>query len=153
LLIQKLFFNEYVPLNSYHAGGIYENPNNPKMPYDPQLALKLLAESGWKDRDAQGRLVKNGQPLVIELLYSDKGSEAWMTIYQEDLRKVGIGLNLRLVTPETLFKLVMDRQFDTVSMAWGALLFPNPETMVHSSLADQKNNNNITGFKDTHVDE
>ena len=30
LLIEKLFFNEYVPLNSYYAGGIYENPNNPK---------------------------------------------------------------------------------------------------------------------------
>src|SRR5262249_33362126 len=30
LLIEKLFFNEYVPLNSYFAGGIYENPNDPK---------------------------------------------------------------------------------------------------------------------------
>lgn len=29
-LIKRLFFNEYVPLHSYYAGGIYENPNNPK---------------------------------------------------------------------------------------------------------------------------
>jgi microcin C transport system substrate-binding protein len=115
--------------------------------------LQLLAEAGWKDRDAQGRLVKNGQPLAIEVLYSDKGSETWMTVYQEDLRKVGIAMNLRLVTPETLFKLVMERNFDVVSMAWGGLLFPNPETSFASSIADVPNNNNITGFKDARADE
>ena len=152
-LIKKLFFNEYVPLNSYYAGGIYENKSNAKNLYDQQAALQLLAEAGWKDRDAQGRLVKTGQPLSLELLYSGKGSEAWMTVYQEALRKIGIGLNLRLVTPETLFKLVMDRNFSMVSMAWGALLFPNPETSFGSTLADQQNNNNITGFKSARVDE
>jgi microcin C transport system substrate-binding protein len=151
-LIKKLFFNEYVPLNSYFAGGIYENPNNPKNVYDQQGALQLLADAGWKDRDAQGRLVKNGQPLSIEVLYASKGMETWMTVYQEELRKVGIALNLRLVTPETLFKLVMDRNFSLVSMGWGSLIFPNPETSFESSLADVPNNNNITGFKDARVD-
>jgi microcin C transport system substrate-binding protein len=76
-----------------------------------------------------------------------------MTVYQEDLRRVGIGLNLRLVTPETLFKLVMEREFDLVSLAWGGLVFPNPETSYHSSLADQDNNNNITGVKNARIDE
>ena len=36
------------------------------MQYDPALAVKLLAEAGWKDHDAQGRLIRNGQPLNIE---------------------------------------------------------------------------------------
>jgi microcin C transport system substrate-binding protein len=153
LLIERLFFNEYVPQNSYYSGGIYENPSNPKNEYDPQAALALLAEAGWSSRDAQGRLVKNGQPLVLELLYNDKTSERWITIYQEDLGKVGIGLNLRLVTPETLFTLVMERNFDFVSLAWGGLLFPNPETSFSSSLADLPDNNNVTGFKDARVDE
>ncbi|MGE3955844.1 MAG: extracellular solute-binding protein [Vicinamibacterales bacterium] len=151
-LIKRLFFNEYVPLNSYYAGGIYENPDNPKNAFDQQAALALLAEAGWKDRDAQGRLVKNGQPLSLEVLYGNKGNENWLTVYQEALRKVGIGLNLRLVTGETLFKLVMDRNFDMVSMAWTGLLFPNPETSFGGELADQQNNNNITGFKDARVD-
>jgi microcin C transport system substrate-binding protein len=152
-LIDRLFFKEYVPLNSYHPGGIYENRSNPKNLYDQQAALQLLADAGWKDRDAQGRLTNRGQPLTVEVLYSDKGQETWMTVYQEELRKVGIGMNLRLVTPETLFKLVMDRNFDVVSMAWGGLLFPNPETSFASSMADVPNNNNITGFKDPRVDE
>jgi microcin C transport system substrate-binding protein len=152
-LISKLFFNEYVPLNSYYAGGIYENPNNPKNIYDPQAALQLLAEAGWKDRDAQGRLVKNGQALTLDLMYSDQPSERFLTVYQQALSKVGIGLNLRLVTPETRFKLMMDRNFDMVSTAWGGLIFPNPETSFASSLADTPNNSNVTGFKDPRVDQ
>ncbi len=128
LLIEKLFYKEYLPQNSYYQGGVYENTNNPKNPYDPSAGLKLLAEAGWNTRDAQGRLVKNGRPLVLELLYADKGSERWLTIYQEDLRKVGIALNLRLVTGETFFKLLMQRKFDVANMGWGGLQFPNPET-------------------------
>ncbi len=152
-LIEKLFYDEYQPQNSYYAGSLYENPDNPKNEYDPERALTLLAEAGWDSRDSQGRLIKDGQPLAIEVLYGNQGQESWMTVYQEDLRKVGIALNLRLVTPETLFQLVMERKFDMVSMAWTGLVFPNPETAYHSSLADQDNNNNITGVKSARIDE
>ena len=152
-LIETLFFKEYPALNSYYAGGIYENPNNPKMPYDPQRALQLLSDAGWKSRDPQGRLTRDGKPLVLELLYSDKGSERWLTIYQDDLRKAGITLNLRLVTPETRFELQQQRKFDMVSLAWAAETFPNPETSFSSRLADIPDNNNITGVKDKRLDE
>ena len=153
LLIEKLFFNEYVPVNSYFAGGIYENPNNPKNLYDPQAAVKLLAEAGWSSRDSQGRLVKDGRPFIIDLLYASKTSEPFLTVYQDDLRKVGIGLNLRLSTPETAWKLEMERRFDVMYTGWGALIFPNPETSFHSKLADQADNNNITGLKNKRIDE
>jgi len=154
LLIKTLFFNEYVPQNSHYPGTSYENPANPKNEYNPQEALRLLAEAGWKDRDAQGRLVKNGRPLQIELLYSDKGSERWLTVFQQDLRKVGIGFNLRLVNPETHFKMMMQRQFELISAGWGAgSVFPIPRPEYHSEGADIPNTNNITGFKIKRVDE
>ncbi|MCZ6767955.1 MAG: extracellular solute-binding protein, partial [Acidobacteria bacterium] len=152
-LVEKLMFNEYLLQHSYYTGGVYENPDNPKILYDPELALNLLAEAGWRNRDERGRLLKNGQPLEIEILYSSQPFERYFTVYQEDLRKVGITLNLRLVTPETRFKLMMERQFDTVAAGWGALLFPNPETSYHSSLADVNNTNNITGIKSSRIDE
>jgi microcin C transport system substrate-binding protein len=131
---------------------MYENPDNPRMAYDPQRALALLAEAGWKSRDAQGRLVKDGKPLAVELLYDSKLSEAWLTVYQEDLRRAGITLNLRLVTPETQWQLTMQRRFDAVYMAWGGLLFPNPESSFHSRLADSQGTNNITGLKNARLD-
>jgi microcin C transport system substrate-binding protein len=153
LIIQKIFYNLYLPTNSFYPGTPYENPNNPKNLYDPQEATKLLAEAGWKDRDAQGRLTKNGQPLQVELLYSNQQSELYLTPYQDDLRKAGVTLNLRLVSPETGFKMMMQRQFEMVSGAWGVGdIFPDPKPEYDSSTADLQNTNNISGFKDKKID-
>jgi microcin C transport system substrate-binding protein len=153
LLIKKLFFNEYTPMNSYFPGGVYENPNNPKNPYDPEQALKLLAEAGWNSRDGQGRLIRNGRPLTVEYIYYDKGSERWLTIYQDDLRKAGITLNLRLLSYETLIQLTQEWRFDLAAMGWQAGTFPDPEVIWRSDLADSKNSYNITGFKNKRADE
>ena len=153
MLIERLFFNEYVPQNSYFARSVYENKSNPKNLYDPQKALSLLADAGFKSRDSQGRLVKDGQSLTIELLYYDKGSERYLTIYQEDLRKVGITLNLRLVTGETMSQLVDQRTYDLADWLWVTTLFPDNDTEYRSALADVKGSNNITGFKNARVDQ
>jgi microcin C transport system substrate-binding protein len=152
-LIEKIMYNEYEPANSYYAYTAYENPDNPKNEYNPQEGLKLLAEAGWSGRDAQGRLVKNGVPLQLELLYTSQTFEPHLTVFQEDLRRVGITLNLRLITPETQFQMVNERRFQMSHLAWGGLLFPNPETSWHSRLADVDNTNNITGFKNARVDQ
>jgi ABC-type transport system substrate-binding protein len=147
-------FNEYVISDSTYFGSVNENPNNEKIRYDPQKAVQLLAEAGWKDRDSSGRLVKNGRPLTFEVIYADKASsERILTPYQEELRKVGITLNLRLVTFETLVKLLDERTFDLCAIAYTGELFPNPEGNLLSKLADQKNTNNITGFKNKRADE
>ena len=61
---------------------------------------------------------ENGQPLAIEIAYAQQASERYFTIYQEDLRKVGITLNLRFVTFETLVKLLDDRTFGMVSIGY-----------------------------------
>ncbi len=152
-LIEKLMLNQYQPLNSYFPGSEYENPANPKNEYNPQAALALLKQAGWSARDSQGRLTKNGVPLEAEVLYDVKTFEPHLTVYQEDLRKAGITLHLRLITPETQFQMMNERRFQMVLAAWGALLFPNPETSWHSSLAGVPNTNNITGFQDPRVDQ
>ena len=153
-MIQKLTFNEYVMQDSVFPFSIYENPNNEKIKYDPQTAVRLLAEAGWKERNAQGSLTKNGKPMTLELLYYDRASERFFTIWQEDLRKAGITLNLRYVTPETAFKMLDEQQFDMFSVAYGGGgPFPLPMQFFHSAQADQKASTNITGFKDKRVDE
>ena len=152
-MIEKIAYNEYTEMNSYYPGSVYENPDNPRNVYDPKQALNLLAEAGWKERDSQGRLLKNGKPLEVELLYAYKSWDPHLTIYQEDLRKVGITLNLRLVTPETQIQLDSQHKFQMSFEFWGALVFPNPETEFDSGLADALNNNNTTGFKNAKLDE
>lgn len=152
LLIKQLFYNEYTPMNSYFPGGVYENPNNPKNPYDPEQALSLLAEAGFNSRDAQGRLVRNGRPLTMEYMYADKGAERWLTVYQNDLRKVGITLNLRLISYETLLQLRYEWRFESASFGWVPGTFPDPEPLYRSDLADRKNSYNYSGVKDKRID-
>jgi len=153
-MIEKLFYGLYMPTNSYYPATIYANPNNPKNTYNPEEGLRLLQQAGWNTRDGQGRLVRMGQPLRIEVMYSQQYDEPWLTVYQEDLRKVGITLNLRLLTRETKFKLLMQRQFDLAVGVWGVgSPFPNPRPEHHSEMADRDNTNNITGLKDKRADE
>lgn len=154
LMIEKLTFNEYVPLDSMFPYSIYENPNNEKVKYDPQRAVQLLADAGWNQRNAQGRLMKNGVPMALELLYYTQTSERFLTIFQEDLRRLGVTLNLRYVTPETGFKLLDEFQFDMFSVGYGGGgPFPLPRQFFDSAQADQKASTNITGFKNKRVDE
>jgi len=152
-MIDKLFYQQYKPVNSFFPATIYENPNNPKNLYNPQEALKLLAEAGWSTRDAQGRLTRNGQPFLAEIMYSNKAHEQYLTVYQADLQRAGITANLRFVTFETSFKMNMQRQFDISVGAWGVgNIFPEPRPEYHSEGADRPNTNNITGFKNPKID-
>src|SRR5262249_16142070 len=125
-----------------------------KIRFDPSKAVQLLADAGWKERNPRGQLVKDGAPLTIEVLYYSRGFEKYYTVYQEDLRKAGVTLNLRYVTPETPFKLVDDQQFDMMAMGYGGGgPFPLPAQFFESAQADQKASTNITGFKNARVDE
>lgn len=152
-MVEKLMYNEYVMTDSIFPSSVYENPKNEKIRYDPQKALQLLADAGWKERDPQGRLTRNGRPMNIEIVYGDQASERFFTVYQEDLRKVGITLNLRFTTFETLVKLLDERSFGMASIAYTGSIFPSPEQNWLGRLADERNTNNITGFKNPRADQ
>lgn len=154
-MMDKLFFNEYEYLDTFYPNSPYQNPNNPKMRFDPEKAVELLEEAGWhqKNRDSQGWLVKDGKRFELSLNCVQKSSERIFTIFQEDLRDVGIKLNIKQVTWATDIKEVGERNFEISSRAYGGILFPNPESSLHSKFADLNNNNNIWGFKNKRVDE
>ncbi len=153
IFMEKLFFNEYEVMYSYHPASIYENQDNEKIGYDPEKAEKLLTEAGWSERNAQGLLVKDGKPFTLTLLYVSKTSERYLTIFQEDLKKAGIDLQLKLLDWTARIKLMEEYKFDMATMAWTGLLFPNPESSFHSNLADVHHTNNITGVKNSEIDE
>jgi microcin C transport system substrate-binding protein len=154
-LMDKLFFNEYEFLDSFYPNSPYENPDNPKMRYNPDKAVELLEEAGWlqKNRDSEGWLVKDGKRFEVSLNLTQKSSERIYTVLQEDLKDVGIKLNLKLVTWATDIKEVGERNFEVSARAYSGIMFPNPESSMHSKFADLNNNNNIWGFKNARVDE
>ncbi len=153
-LMDKLFFNEYEYLDSYYPFRVWANPDNPKIRYNPPKAKKLLAEAGWKERNKDGWLVKeDGEIFEITLEYGIEDWKRIWTVVQEDYKKAGIKFNLKLTDWRTTYKKVQERSFTITYQSWGAILFPNPENQWLSKLADEKYNNNLTGFKNERVDE
>lgn len=153
IFMEKLFFNEYQNMYSYYPGSIYENPENERIKFDPAKAQQLLSEAGWSERNSRGVLEKDAQTFTLTLLYANKSSERYLTIYQEDLKKAGIELKLKLLDWTARSKLIDERNFDLATIAWTGLLFPNPESSFHSNIADIHNTNNITGLKNSEVDD
>ena len=152
-MIEKLFYDEYEPLTSYWQGGMYENPANELIPYDEVAAVELLEAAGWTEVNADGYRVKNGKVLEFDLMYRSSTSERSLTVFQEACKRAGIKIDLQLLTPAAGWKNLTEMQYDLADTAWGAIIYPNPESSWHSSLADQTGNNNVTGFKNARVDE
>jgi microcin C transport system substrate-binding protein len=150
---EKLFYNSYFPIYSFYPGTVYENPNNPKVKFDIEKGQQLLAEAGWKDKNSDGWLVKNGKMFEVELPFAGgPGQERYLTVYQEDLKKVGIKLNLRQVDGTTNFKLGNERNFTILMANWGGLVIPNPESSMGPGTADEPNTTNWPGIKDPRID-
>lgn len=152
-LIEKLFYNEYQHLDSYYPNTRYANPDNPKVRFDPNKGIALLEEAGFNQKDAQGyRIDEQGRRLAFTLSIH-QSSNRYMTVIQEDLKKAGIKMDIKFATYSTLWQLAMDRKFKIKYQSWVAASIPNPDNVWLSSLADNKDNNNICGLKNARVDE
>ena len=151
-LIEKLFYNEYIPTDSYYPGTRYENPDNPKRRYDPEKARQLLKEAGWTGKDAQGYLMhENGQRFELDFTILQQSNRIF-TVVQQDFKQAGIKLNISFATQATLWQLMEEFKFKMHYQNWGGLVFPNPESSMRSDLADRKQSNNICGIKDERID-
>ena len=151
---REILYNEYTPINSLYSGSEYENPNNPKYVYDPEKALEYLKEAGYTKRNDEGFLVHNESGKVLRFTIEiNKTADYRVTPMQQILREYGIDMQIKFIDRTTRWKNLMDRNFTIDFQAWGGLVYPNPETMFKSTLADQKNNNNMYGFKSDRVDE
>jgi len=149
---EKLFFKAYLPMDSYFPGTEYENPMNPKIRFNIDSAQRLLSEAGWKDKNKDGYLIKDGKVFELDLPFM-KGMDRYLTIYQEDLKKAGIKLNLKEIDNSTLFKLGNEKNFKIIPINFGGLRLPNPENSFKSNTADEQGTTNWSGIKNPKLDE
>jgi len=137
-----------------YSGSVYENPNNEKVLYNPAKAVALLKEAGYSNRNSDGWLVhdETGQILQFEISIMT-GSAYMVTPVQQMMKDYGIDMQIKFVDGNTNWKNLMERNYTIYMQNWSGLVFPNPETSLKSSLADEAFNNNISGFKNDRVDE
>ncbi|MBX2988430.1 MAG: peptide-binding protein [Bdellovibrionaceae bacterium] len=134
----------------------YASPKVKAFNFDPKAARELLAKAGWKDDDKNGVLEKNINGKNVEfrfaLIYPNKDTEKYWTLYREDLKKAGIEMDLRYLEWNSFLKLIDEGNFDAAALAWGGGdLFWDPKQIWHSSSA-VPGGSNFIAYKNPEVD-
>ena len=146
----------YLATGPWYVQSEYADPKVKPVPFDPPKAVELLKKAGWVHSASDGVLEKNinGQkvPFRFTLQYSDKDSEKYMVLYQNDLKKYGIDMQLQLLEWTALLKNMDDRNFDAIWAGWGAGdVEIDPKQVWHSS-SDVKGGSNRVGYSNPEVD-
>jgi ABC-type transport system substrate-binding protein len=124
MVMEKFNFNLFL-----HADGPvygmsdYHSPKLKAVGFDPQGALKLLKAQGWSDTDADGILDKTlgGKKtnFTITLLEPVEDQMKYVTVFKEEARKIGVDISIKAIEWNSFIKLIDERKFDAVRLAWG----------------------------------
>ena len=152
---RTLMYDQYFLHRSY-----YEDLYDPEHPcpavpvsFDQEQARALLEEAGWKVDGATGLLQKDGKPFRFNFLTRDASTDKFLVIYQEDLKDVGIQMDLVQKDWSAWMKDMDEFNYDMTWAAWGGGVWRDPEHQWSSAEAARPASQNITGFKHEKVDE
>jgi len=138
----------------YKPGTWAYNPHVRDFPYNPEKARALLAEAGWKSRDADGILVKDGKPFRFTILTNQGNDQRLKTalIIQKRLRAVGIDVRIRVLEWASFINHFIDkRNFEAVILGW--TITPDPDQFdIWSSTKTGFKELNFIGFRNAEVD-
>jgi peptide/nickel transport system substrate-binding protein len=110
-------------------------------PYDPASARRLLAEAGWRDRDGDGVLDRDGQQFSFEILtrQGDPVRADGVVVIRENLRQVGIEVRPRVLEHATSLEMLKKGQFAAYLGLFQANLTVDPSSLLHSQATDRFN--------------
>ncbi|UDQ98224.1 ABC transporter substrate-binding protein [Lentisphaerota bacterium WC36G] len=118
-------------------------------------ALQILALEGWQDTDGDGILDKNGKnfEFTFMIVSASETQKKISEIIKEDMRKVGIKMNILPIEWSVFIDRINKKKFDACTLGWTATFEPDPYQIWHSSQADVKqNSSNFISFKNKEAD-
>ena len=131
----------------------YNNAVAP-LPYDPEGALKLLAEAGWK-KGLEGWLKKDGKRFQFTLITNQGNNirKAILSIAQDSWRKIGIDVRTDVLEWAVFIQERVDKHdFDAVVLGWTTPIEPDLYQVWHSSQTGP-NQLNFVAFKNEDADD
>lgn len=157
MMAEKFEYNLTEPATGpVYVQSDYANPDVKPVPYDPQDALKILNASGWKDSDKDGILDKviagKKTQLSFTILEPSQQMMKYLTVFKEDASKAGVDISIKNVEWNSFIKLLDERNFDSVRLAWGAGGVDwDPKQIWHSS-SSAGTGSNFIGYSNKEVD-
>jgi ABC-type transport system substrate-binding protein len=124
------------------------------MPYDPQGALRLLAEAGWH-RNPEGWLEKDGNKLQFTLI-TNSGNDirkAILAIAQDAWKQIGVDVRTDLIEWSVFIQERVNKlDFDALVLGWSMGIDPDLYQIWHSSQIGP-HQLNFVGFKNAAADD
>lgn len=173
----NVMFGEYFRQTSFFEGSEYANPNLRPYAFDPAKAREYLALAGYRrpselqPQGLWGRLLAvlrgllfarsdsddilvnaKGEKARFTLTYGSKGLERHLTVVQQEYRRAGVDMQLRLMEPGTAFERGLERKYEMTLTNRTASFYPQPRQYLHTEFLAKANNNNIWGFGTPEVD-
>ena len=124
------------------------------LPYDPDGALKLLAEAGWR-HGKEGWLEKDGKRFQFTLITNNGNPqrEEILAIAQDYWKQIGIDVRTDRVEWSVFIQERVNKlDFDALILGWSMGIEPDLYQIWHSSQTDP-HELNFVGFKDKAADE
>jgi peptide/nickel transport system substrate-binding protein len=138
----------------YKPGTWWYKPEVKTYPFDPARASALLAELGWREKNSNGLLLKDGKPLGFTIMTNQGNSVRQQTgeIIQRRLRAIGIDAKLQVVDWAAFINtFIRKRQYEAIILGWGLGLDPDQYDIWASTQTGPDQLNHIS-YKNPEVD-
>jgi len=138
----------------YKPGTWAFNPHIRDFDYNPERARSLLAEAGWRKKNDNGILVKDGKPFQFTILTNQGNDQRLKTavIIQHRLKAMGIDVKIRVIEWASFLTQFIDKgNFEAVMLGWTIGQDPDLFDIWNSSKTGPRELNFI-GYKNPEVD-
>jgi peptide/nickel transport system substrate-binding protein len=138
---------------TYHPDTIWYDRSVRPLPYDPDEAARLLAEAGWRDRDGDGVLDKDGRPFEFTLLIpasTQQLNDQIAVWQQQSWSEIGIKAEIEKLEWQAFRKRRNSRQFHAASHSLTFSANPDHYELYHSSARGE--GFNFSGLADPGID-
>lgn len=124
-VITKIFQGAFVQVKGpwFNESGLSKRES--LVNHDLSRAKKMLSEAGWQidsRRQLLFKLNEQGQKVFFEfeLLFATEDPEAYLTLFQAELKKLGVKMQLNRLEASELNRRALSQNFQAVHLAWAA---------------------------------
>lgn len=143
-IVDEILGGTGTPLYGLLPSVFFESKQEPRYPYDPEMATKLLAEAGYP----QGK----GLPLITFSYNAGPGHEAIAVMLKKQLAQVGIKVRLRSVTWNYYQTALAGGECQFFRVGWLAD-YPDPDDLFYSNFhSNQIGSSNYCLYRNPQVD-
>ncbi|HSB72552.1 MAG TPA: peptide-binding protein [Candidatus Methylomirabilis sp.] len=138
----------------YKPGTWWYKADVKTFPFDPERAKALLAEVGWRQKNSDGILTRDGKPFSFTIRTNQGNQVRQQTaeIIQRRLRAIGVDAKIHIVEWAAFINtFIRKKDFEAIILGWGLGLDPNQYDIWHSSKAGPDELNHIS-YKNPEVD-